>query len=176
MDVTRENLQHHFKLLNDHELRAEYRAGELTDLAKEVVAAELKRRNIPLPKLAAAAADGATAPPPLESKSSPRRDTAPNDQDLVQAARYFTAAEAYLLKSRLEFEGIPAIVTDDQIVQTLWPSIAGGARVLVPERYFQQACSIAKAVDRGEYALDSNVRADARTNPGGKGGNSQSAP
>jgi hypothetical protein len=74
----------------------------------------------------------------------------------VQLARTFTAIEAQMLRSRLEVEGIPAVVTDDNIVQAspLLSLAIGGARVLVPESYFELATEIAAAVARGEYALD----------------------
>jgi hypothetical protein len=45
--------------------------------------------------------------------------------------------EALMLKSRLEVDGVPAIVTDANIVQTnaFLTLAVGGVRVLVPEAY-----------------------------------------
>ncbi len=45
---------------------------------------------------------------------------------MVLAARYSTAAEAYMLQSRLELEGVPAVVTDTQVAQNLVPITVGG--------------------------------------------------
>ena len=51
-------------------------------------------------------------------------------------ARLFTALDAHLLQSRLEVEGVPAVVVDDNIVQTnpFLTLAVGGVRVFVPSR------------------------------------------
>jgi hypothetical protein len=59
-----------------------------------------------------------------------------------------------MLKSRLELEGVPAIVTDAQMAQNLVPLAIGGVRVLVPESYLSRAREIALAVEKGDFALD----------------------
>ena len=74
--------------------------------------------------------------------------------DLAVAARYFTAAEAYILRNRLELEGIPATVTDDNMAQTVWSIPVGGVRVLVSESDIQRAREIVRAIERGDYTLD----------------------
>src|SRR6266700_5159729 len=96
MDVTRQSLLEHFRLLADDELLAEYRSGEFSDLAREVAADELRQRKIELSNVAAPATD----------------QTETIDGDLALVARRSTAAEAHMLRGLLEAEGIPAIVTD----------------------------------------------------------------
>jgi hypothetical protein len=67
--------------------------------------------------------------------------------------------EADMLKSRLEIEGVPAVLADAQMIQTN-PLIAiavGGVRVLVPESYSNRAREIVRAVEKGDYALDDNA-------------------
>ena len=76
--------------------------------------------------------------------------------DLVLIARLFTALDAHLLQSRLEVEGVPAVVVDDNIVQTnpFLTLAVGGVRVFVPELHAERAREIARAIERGDYALD----------------------
>ena len=71
-------------------------------------------------------------------------------------ARLFTALDAHLLQSRLEAEGVPTVVVDDNIVQTnpFLTMAVGGVRVLVPELQAERAREIARAIERGDYALD----------------------
>ena len=140
MDITRQSLVEHFQLLSDDELLAEFQSGELTDLAKDVAAEELGQRKI----------DQSEPPsePPVDRKVTSISG------DLVMVARYFTAAEAYILRNRLELEGIPVTVTDDNMAQTVWSMPVGGVRVLVPEPDIQRAGEIVRAIERGDYALD----------------------
>jgi hypothetical protein len=145
MEVTRQNLAEHFQLLSDDELLGQFRSGELTDLAKEVAELELRGRKI----------DCSQPDAKTSVTEEPAEDDAAVDAgDLVLAARYSTAAEAYLLQARLEFEGVPAVVTDAQIAQNLVPLAIGGVRVLVPESYLARAREIALGVEKGDFALD----------------------
>lgn len=139
MDVTRQSLLEHFQLLSDEALLSEFESGDLTELAKELAASELERRKIDVP-------EAASEPPTMS-------EAAPISGDLALVARYFTAAEGHMLQSRLELAGIPAIVADDHMAQTIWSMPVGGVRVLVPESYLQQAHEIVAAIDRGDYAI-----------------------
>jgi hypothetical protein len=61
-----------------------------------------------------------------------------------------------MLQSRLEIEGVPAVIADANMVQ-VYPLLSvavGGVRVLVPDSYLERAREIAAAVSRGDYALD----------------------
>jgi hypothetical protein len=142
--VTQQSLLEQFQVLNDNELLAEFRSGELTDLAKSVAGEELQRRGIDISE-----GNG-------ESLTGDTGTSA--DENLVTVARFFTAAEAEMLKSRLEVEGVPALVADTQTVQAI-PLMAiavGGVRVLVPESYADRALEIVKSVEKGDYALGNN--------------------
>ena len=141
MTVTRQSLLERFQLFNDVELLAQFHSGELTDLAKSVAGEELHRRNVDISEK--------TVAPRIKHQESLSAD------NLVPIARYFTAAEADMLKSRLEAEGVPAVVADAQTVQAV-PLIAiavGGVRVLVPESYADRALEIVRGVEKGDYAL-----------------------
>ena len=142
MDITRQSLVEHFQLLSDDELLAEFQSGDLTNLAKDAAAEELRQRKIDPSKIA----DELSAEEQVTSISG----------DLAVAARYFTAAEAYILRNRLELEGIPATVTDDNMAQTVWSIPVGGVRVLVPESDIQRAREIVRAIESGDYALDND--------------------
>jgi hypothetical protein len=143
MDVTLQELAAHFALLNDSELLRELQSAELTESAKAVAAEELRRRGIDVPATPAEAAESEEAP-----------DAPVIDEDLVIVDRVPTPAEAHMLRGRLELEGIPATVTDDNMAQILSPLLIGGVRVLVPESYLERAQAIAQAIKRGDYALD----------------------
>jgi putative signal transducing protein len=145
MEVTRQSLAEHFQLLSDDGLLGQFRSGELTDLAKEVAELELRRRKIDCYR---PHAETSVAEEPAED------DAAVDAGDLVLAARYSTAAEAYLLQARLELEGVPAVVTDAQMAQNLVPLAIGGVRVLVPESCLSRAREIALGVEKGDFALD----------------------
>jgi hypothetical protein len=141
MTVTSQSLADDFKRFNDDALIELVRSAELTQLALGVAKTEIRRRGLVVPAAEIEPQD--VGPTAIRG-------------DLVQLARTFTAIEAQMLRSRLEVEGIPAVVTDDNIVQAspLLSLAIGGARVLVPESYFELATEIAAAVARGEYALD----------------------
>jgi hypothetical protein len=145
MTVTRQSLVEHFRLLSDEELFAQFQSGDLTDLAEEVVGAELRGRNIDCSKPGAE---------DLLADTSAENNAALDTGDLELVARYATAAEAYMLQGRLEQEGVPAIVADALTAQNLVPLATGGVRVLVPEAYLSRAREIASAVERGDFALD----------------------
>ena len=130
-----------FQSLNDDELLAEFRSGELTDLAKSVAREELQRRGIDISE---------------EIIEPPTGDAGPSaDDKLVCIARSFSAAEAEILRGRLEVEGVPALVADAHTVRAMpFMAIAGGGvRVLVPESYADRALEIVKGVEKGDYAL-----------------------
>jgi hypothetical protein len=152
MEVTSEALKEKFALLSDEELLGLFRSGDLTDLARGVAAAELRRRGID-PTQKAAPPDDVRAgdsqgelDPELWAKSS---------GDLVLLERFFSPANAYVLQSRLAADGVPALVADALAAQNIpWGSgVLGGVRVLVPQSHIDRARKILLAVRAGEYAL-----------------------
>jgi hypothetical protein len=155
MTVTRESLQEHFGLLSDAELLNQFQSGELTELAHEVAGAELQRRKID-------AATPQPEPPEPAAEPPPASEDESNDEDLLLVGRFYNPVDAYLLQSRLDAEGVPAIVADALTYQNMafGAGVVGGVRVLVPESYFERAVEIKKQIDRGDFALDD--KADVR--------------
>ena len=150
MTITRQSLLERFQLLSDEELLALFRSGDLIELATDVATQELRQRGIDLAKPAAA------LPADSEDASGSGDDGTSVSEDLVLVARLFTAMEAHMLQSRLEAEGVPAVVADAHIVQAnpFLTMAVGGVRVLVPESHAERAREIARAIERGDYALD----------------------
>jgi Putative prokaryotic signal transducing protein len=151
MTPTRQSLVDHCGLLSDDELLDQFRSGDLTDLAQDVAATELRSRNIDFSE---ARSPKPSAEPEVDVKAGW------SSEDLVLVAR-LNSVSANLLQSRLNAEGVPAIVADDFASRNI-PFGVGvdGVRVLVPESYFERAAEIKKKIDRGDYALDD--KADGR--------------
>jgi hypothetical protein len=158
MIVTRESLTEHFGLLGDDELLDQFRSGDLTELAHDVAGAELTRRKI-APSMEAEASQPEAPQPetaPAAAEPLPEDETATNEEDLVLLGRFYNPVDAYLLQSRLDAEGVPAIVADALTYQNMafGAAVVGGVRVLVPESYLARAAEIKKQIDRGVFALD----------------------
>ncbi len=153
MDVTRETLESSFSTLSDDQLLARYVGGTLTELAQSVIRDVLARRGIEAPALA-------PAPPPSATPDL-------GSTDLVLAAKFLTATEAFVVKGLIESEGVPAIVADANIVQNneLLAIAVGGVRVLVPEEGLARAKEIIAAFQRGEYSLDTAKIHDQDASP-----------
>jgi hypothetical protein len=138
MTITRQSFAEHFGRLNDDELVIEFQSGGLTELAREVAAAEIQSRNIDISE--------EDVPPTSGS------------EDLVLLARFYDVSSAYLLQSRLDAEGLPSIVADALTYQNIiGGALGGGVRVLVPESYFARAAEIKNRIDSGAYTLDDNA-------------------
>jgi hypothetical protein len=135
MAVTRQSLSENFERLNDDALLEAFHSGDLTDLAQDVAAAELRKRGVDLAKPVA------PAPPRAQEETSPAVPETPPSGDLVPLARFFSAIDAYLLKDRLEIEGVPAVVADANVIQAnpLLNLAVGGVRVLVSESQLERA-------------------------------------
>jgi hypothetical protein len=143
MMITRQSLAEHFGRLNNDELVTEFQSGGLTELAKEVAAAEIQSRSIDISQCQARLPD--IAPIPC-------------GEDLVLLARFYDVSSAYLLQSRLDAEGLPSIVADALTYQNIiGGALGGGVRVLVPESYFARAAEIKSRIDSGTYTLDDNA-------------------
>jgi hypothetical protein len=86
-------------------------------------------------------------------------DTLLPGRDLFEIARYLVPMDALLAHGCLNAAGIPAVLADDQLVQTnlLWAPALGGVRILVPQEYIQQAEAALAALQRGEFALDDDA-------------------
>jgi len=137
MTVTAQSLADHFQLLSDDELRDQFQSHELTTLAQSVATAELRRRGLDLPQ-------------PIAEPDEDVQATSIGDP-FVPVARFLDPTNALLLQSRLEAEGVTAMVADIFTAQNI-PSMGTGgtgARVMVPQSYFERAHEIAAALERG---------------------------
>jgi hypothetical protein len=146
MNVTQQELEASFQLLNDDELLRRASSGNLTELAQKVAQAEIDTRGLTL-TIEPCQDDTAIAEPDFVGHG-----------DLLILTRYLSPTEAYLLEACLEAEGIPSMVTDAHLIQAneLLSVALGGARVLVPESHFEQAQAVFTAFKAGEYEIDDN--------------------
>src|SRR5262245_17491785 len=159
MAITRESLLDRFRLLSDKELLGLLQSGDLIDLAKEVAAEELRQRGVEFAKPATEANTANEEALGSEDNEDAlgSEDNAPTGGgDLVLIARFFTPVEAHMLQSRLQADGVLAVVVDAQLVgvNPLFTLALGGVRVLVPESDYERAREIVSAIERGDYALD----------------------
>lgn len=124
--------------LNDEELLSRYAYTTLSDEERSIARSEIDRRGLTLPRPHAA-----RIPASAEA----------GDYEIV--ARYLDPTAAHLACSTLESARIPALVADAELVQTnaLWAIALGGARLLVPARYLDEAKAIIAATERGDFAL-----------------------
>src|SRR6266849_8075600 len=145
MMITRQSLAEHFGRLNNDELVTEFQSGGLTELAREVAAAEIQSRNIDISQYQARLPE-------------PRPEPEMDSEDLVLLARFYDVSSAYLLQSRLDAEGLPSIVADALTYQNIiGGALGGGVRVLVPESYLARAAEIKSRINSGTYTLDDNA-------------------
>ena len=82
-----------------------------------------------------------------------------SSRDLFTVATYYLPTDAHIVRGCLVAAGIPAVIADDQLVQTdslLTPAM-GGVRILAPASYLQQAKEVIDAFNRGEFQLDENA-------------------
>jgi hypothetical protein len=153
--VTRQSLAAQYRLLGDAELVELANSVEMTELAREVAAAELEARGVTSARQAPAAIRLEAEP---EATPDPDHETEldEGDADLVQIARYLKPMEAEILRTRLEAEGVFAVITDHNLAQVnpILSPVIGGARVLVRESQRNQAREIMLAVERGDYRLE----------------------
>lgn len=133
-----------YRQLGDQALLRLYRSGELTDAAREQVAAELRQRLIEPPEA-----------PPEEGPVPAGEDAGP----LTTIERMLDPLQAQLVRALLQSEGIPCFLADQQTVQTnpLWTMLVGGVRLQVPQRLAQRAREVIEAMEQGRYALDENA-------------------
>lgn len=86
---------------------------------------------------------------------------------LVVVAQRFTPTEAHILRGCLEAAGIPATVSDANLVQTdNWLTTAvGGVRVNVPQAFLAQAHELMAALEAGRLDLDAETLAGSPPSP-----------
>ncbi len=79
---------------------------------------------------------------------------------LIKVAGYTNAIEAHLARMRLETEGIPAFVFDENLIWFDWHKsfVFGGVRVCVHQNDLKEAKKIIDGHDRGDYALEDDEK------------------
>lgn len=80
---------------------------------------------------------------------------------LITVATFSQPTEAYILKGRLEAEGIPCFLGDEHIIaaQPLYSVAVGGVKLQVTEGDAQEAMEMLARIRGGtsEYILDDNI-------------------
>ncbi|MFI4940234.1 MAG: hypothetical protein ACHP7O_07835 [Burkholderiales bacterium] len=118
----------------------------MTELAMAAAGEELIRRGV-TPPAATPVDDEPDSPLPEEEAS------------FETVARSYTPTDMHILRGRLEADGIPAFVVDDNINQTnsLLAVATGGVRLQVASHYAQEAARIIAEVKSGNRALENGV-------------------
>ena len=131
-----------FRAMSDDELVERWREGYLTDAAMAVARAEFLQRGLGMPE-----AGPAEEPEPLAEVEEA--------VTFVTVARSLIPADLYVLRARLEGDGIPSFVLDDNIVRmnSLWSVAVGGARLLVPKPLAAEAREIIGLLEAGRFAI-----------------------
>ena len=72
----------------------------------------------------------------------------------VTVRRYSSPQEAHLARAKLESEGVPAVIQDENLVRMNWlySNVIGGVKVQVAHSHVQAANRILGCVDRPEPA------------------------
>jgi hypothetical protein len=83
-------------------------------------------------------------------------DTNSAARDLFIVARYYIPTDAHIVQGCLVAAGVPAVVADDNLVQTdsLLTAALGGVSILVPAEYLEQAREVIAAFNRGDFQLN----------------------
>lgn len=79
--------------------------------------------------------------------------------DLYVVAARPLATDAAMVQGCLVASGVPAVMDDANLVQAYAGAVMalGGVRVMVAQRYLQQAVEVLAAYDRGDFTLDDGV-------------------
>jgi len=128
-------------------------AYELTDVAREVLRAELKRRSLAVdlteerPAIAKLQPEPGDPPPP----SSPPDDEAESEEALdyrkmVVIRKFRDLPEALLAKGSLDSAGIACVLVDENIVRLDWflSNLMGGVKLLVAPEDAEEADDVLK--------------------------------
>jgi len=142
MKDEREELVETYRDMATEELLDHWESGTLTELAIQLASEEFTRR-------------GVTAPP-LPQMTEEEGQEAPGDEAVFETiARSHAPTEMQILRGRLEADGIPAFVVDDNINET--NSVLaehGGIGLQVPIQYATEAKRIVAEVKSGDLEID----------------------
>lgn len=142
MKEEREELVDTYRDMSTEELLDHWESGTLTELATQAASEELARRGVALP--------------PAKQIGDENRDEVPAEEtDFETVARSFESTEMQILRGRLEADGIPAFVIDDDVNQT--NSVLaehGSIRLQVASQRAEEAKRIIAEVKAGQLALE----------------------
>ncbi|HEV7855385.1 MAG TPA: DUF2628 domain-containing protein [Herminiimonas sp.] len=145
----RQDLVKRFREYTDDELLEKAHSGTLIDLAQSVVEDELKARNI------------AFEPRQIPDEQALEAERSPAEEHET-VARFSDTSEAYILRGRLEAEGIPAYVLDAHLaIANPFLLMGSGVRVQVPCSFVSRAHIVIQAIDDGEHDLERKESSDA---------------
>ena len=149
MDDHREELSGTFSRMSDDELLERWRSGILTDVAVELVRAELASRGIVAPEFTRLEA--------VDEDPGPQHDVS-----FVTVARSLEPYQIEMLRARLQAEGIDAFTVDAGInqVNALISIAVGGVRLMVPRESADEARRIIALLRSGGLALRDDDRWD----------------
>lgn len=142
MSNPRAELSETYREMSDEELMERWTDGNLTEVATAVARAEFSKRGIQPPEI---------APPENADEAADAQATV----TFATVARSLIPSELHILRARLEGDGIPSFVVDDNITRmnSLWSVAVGGARLLVPQELAVEAKEIIDHVRSGRFAL-----------------------
>ncbi len=145
MKNEREDLIETYHDMTTEELLDHWESGTLTELAIQVAGEELTQRGVPLPPVKPTEAEG--------DNKEPLEEIA-----FETIAKSYTPTEMHILRGRLEADGIPAVVVDDDVNQTNSILAAtGGVHLQVPRQYAIEAKRIVAEVKSGELTFEPNI-------------------
>jgi len=131
MSSAREELLEICREMSDEELIERWVSDNLTEIAKSVAWTEFTKRGIQ---------------PPYVVTNADVDDASADEETVtfVTVARSIVPSELYVLRARLEGDGIPSYVVDDNLTQMnpLWAIAVGGARLLVHQDHALDAIQI----------------------------------
>jgi hypothetical protein len=142
MSDLRDQLSDTFGRMSDDELIERWRSGNLTEVAVEVMRAELGKRAIDVSEFKRFE--------PADEDLGPQHDVS-----FVTVARSLEPLQIEMLRARLQAEGIQAFVVDAGINQAnaLVSIAVGGVRLMVPRESADDARRIIQLVRSGGFAL-----------------------
>lgn len=135
-----------YRKFNDEYLRELVCSGNLTAHAQRLAERELRERG------------AAAIEPAPQLQLAAQHDSA----EWQTVASFIGPTEAHIVMSRLEAEGIPAMLVDDQMAQSyhLISVAIGGVRIQVPATRVADARAILAAIEQGAFELPDDVDPD----------------
>ena len=140
MTNPRAELMETYRDMSDEELLERWTDGHLTEVAMEVAQLEMSRRGIPVPEISPSEGDDGDVP---EERVT-----------FVTVARSLGASQLQTLRARLDAEGIPSFVADEGMNRmiSLYSLALGGMRLMVPEKFADDARQLIALVKSGRLA------------------------